>query len=1341
MFIASPPRRSGLVSWHAQSNQKSAAPTKNRLLFYGLVGQTSNSQAPDRLTRSTHQPSTPVQSVFQSIRQQNHQQLKQHLAHQPELANALDPEDQTPILLEAVAHGDVEAANLLLESGADSLRPNAQGITPIVLATVNGNVPMVQLLLKKGVPLHSYYNNMPLMHVAAQAGQLAMLTALKEAGTDVNIRDAAKRTPLHIAAEQGNPEVVQWFLDNGAELEAKDSEGYTPFHNAVLNGQEAVFTVLQEAGADLNSHNDLGLTPYLTAAGAGKVRLMKALQAAGANTQALTRQGLTALHWAAGLNQAETLRHLLSPKHKPGEQLNPNLAAGRLGYTPLHLAVAFQSNEAIEELVKDRKKGTASANWHVQDGNGHAPWDYAKANGPEFLNRWRSLAAPDGYTAAPVAQAVESTPQPDTSRTPSWPAAGSEASKPDTPFVNLPPIATTSKIGPNATSASKAEIVSKLSPKTPFADSKSGSQSQPPQSKVQSESASSELTRGVTSKKSGKAQKKAKQAQQVLQPKMDEVDEALLAIYGVKPDEHYDTFLDLLNHHYETLKNMDEQGKQDFLSKHLNALNINKPYQVEITTQSLPSRRVPVQVTPLHVAILSAMPVAWLRLFMEKGADPTAKDSIGRTPFHLAALTGSVDFLNALSSKGKGVSQFRKPELWKNAIGNTPLHEAARSGHVDATQWFLNKKFPVNVKNENEETPLHLAANERHAAVVSHLLKHNANPEAQNIMGRTPLHLAALSGNMDVLNAFAEAPKKIDPIKNIKIWKNLQGNTPLHEAARAGHLEAVQWFIDHKFPINEPNNDCETALHLASAGGHTDVAKLLLASGANPEAKTNAGMTPLHSATHTLAAETLQALLRLKKFDPNATLANGSPALHLAVVNRDLTSVRLLLAHGANINQAEQGGRNALQLAVMLNDGAMVDELLKLGANPTQVDSEGENVLHHLLSTRKNSDPKVELTILKNLLRQLPAETVQKMVNTADNRFQNTPLHVAVAMGNLEAVKSLLANGADPTLINCAGKNSLMAAVDNNFRAVIDDIVKLLLNQPDEPVKRMLEGKTTEEGANVFHLAAALNLTDAMKAILEKQKILAGKGMTAQLDLNAQDDKGRTPLHYASMLGKLASVRFLLSENADPIKLDNDQQSPLMAAIEYTPQGNLRDPQEAIKTSNAMTDELLAAIRNQAIDAGKSPHKAVAEAVNQADTIGYRPLHMAATKGKVALLKKMLQQGADPTLVNRMGGSPLHIATDFENAEVSSQMVEALLEAYHRQGGTTLVSNMVQLKDNAGITPLYVAKVLKRPKLEHRMRHYGPDSDPAEAASIAFTSETPNVFAKRKVIKVPFYVC
>jgi ankyrin repeat protein len=324
-------------------------------------------------------------------------------------------------------------------------------------------------------------------------------------------------------------------------------------------------------------------------------------------------------------------------------------------------------------------------------------------------------------------------------------------------------------------------------------------------------------------------------------------------------------------------------------------------------------------------------------------------------------------------------------------------------------------------------------------------------------------------------------------------------------------------------------------------------------------------------------------------------------------------------------------------------------------------------------------------------------------------------------------------------LTNCAGKNSLMAAVDNSFLASIDEIVKRLLNQPDAQVKSMLAGKTTDEGANVLHLAAALNLTEAMSAILEKQNALARKGVIADLNLNTLDMNGRTPLHYAAILGQVEAVRFLLSENADPARQDREGRSPLMAAIESSAQAKPGRLREALKISEAMTDEILAAIRNQAVDAGKSPHQAVARAVNQTNVIGYGPLHLAVTQGRVGLLKKMLQQGADPTLVNKLGGSPLHMAVDFENAEVSSQMVEALLEACYRQGGAALVSKMVQLKDSLGATPLYVAKVLNRPALEQRMRHYRPGSSSGEAASSSGSgSDNSNVFAKRKVIKVPF---
>ncbi|WP_303674343.1 ankyrin repeat domain-containing protein [Vampirovibrio chlorellavorus] len=1354
MFTASYSRPSASVFLDAQSRQKPVPEPGSEILFSGRTGQTNSTPESDQLILSTQSSNTAHQALFQSLWQKNYAQLGQRLAAQPELANILDPTDQTPILLAAVAAGDLEATSLLLDSGADSLRPNPQGITPIVLAVANGNVPMVRLLLEKGAPLSSYHQNMPLTHLAVHTDNVEMLKALQAAGTDVNTRDALKRTPLHIAAEQDSTEATRWLLANGAELEARDEAGYSPLHRAALQGNEAAFTVLQQAGADLNTRNALGLTPYLTAAGAGKVRLMKALQSAGADVQALTPSGLPALHWASGLNQAEVLRHLLSPKHRGDKQTGLNQSAGRQGYTPLHLAVAFQNQEAMEELLRERKKGLAPADWHHPDANGHTPRDYAEAHGAAFLAKWPALTgatlpAPDPML--PIRPSGASIPEASQGAKTIAPVPGLTAPKgkitPALSSISLRQV--TDADVPEQSPGRKAGHPPKLAPQTPSGHlAKRGKG--PAASKL-SQSASSMVddvsSAAAASKKAGKSKKKGKQPQSTLPQTtsgLDEIDEAVLAVYGAKPEESRETFLDILNRHSDTLRTLDEQGKYDFLTRQLNAFNINKPYQVALGSASNPSNRLPVQVTPLHVAILSTMPVKWVELFLEKGADPSIKDTVGRTPFHLAAMTGRSDYLDALNAKGKWSAQFRKPEIWKNSVGNTPLHDAAREGRVEAVQWFLNKKFPVNVKNEHEETPLHLAAKQGHAEVMACLLRHNANPEAQNGMGRTPLHLAVLADKPETLSAFLTTSKKFFPIKNSQAWKNLEGNTPLHEAARAGLLDSVEWLMAQGFSVNEPNNDLETPLHLAAAGGHTAFVLRLLEEGANPNARTKAGMSPLHSATHTLATETLEALLRSGKFDPNATLTNGSPALHLAVVNQDLDSVRLLLANGADINQTEKTGRGALQLAALMNDGPMLDELLKRGADPGRTDVEGENVLHHLLGPRKNHDATESVTILKRLFGQLPPQTVQQMLNTADRRFRNTPLHLAVATGNTEAVQFLLAHGADPTLTNCAGKNSLMAAVDNSFRASIDEIVNRLLKQPDEQVKNMLAGETTDEGANVLHLGAALNLTEAMSAILEKQNALARKGLNAGLNPNTPDMNGRTPLHYAAMLGKVEAVRFLLSENADPTPRDGEGRTPLMAALEYASQASQANPgslQGALKISNVLTDEILAAIRNQAVDAGESPHRAVTRAVNQTNAMGYGPLHLAATEGGVELLKKMLQQGADPTLLTQQGGSPLHIATDFENAETSSQMTEALLEAYYRQGGPALVSKMVQLKDNMGVTPLFVAKVLNRPALEQRMRHYRPDASPLENAPDASASNAPNAFAKRKVIKVPFQVC
>ncbi len=108
----------------------------------------------------------------------------------------------------------------------------------------------------------------------------------------------------------------------------------------------------------------------------------------------------------------------------------------------------------------------------------------------------------------------------------------------------------------------------------------------------------------------------------------------------------------------------------------------------------------------------------------------------------------------------------------------------------------------------------------------------------------------------------------------------------------------------------------ETPLHIVAAGRDALWLGFLLQRGANPDARNANGETPLMLATQLGWGEGIETLLA-RRAGVDVASANGETPLIRAVQNRDIASVRLLLAGGANPNKPDNAaGLSARQYAV-----------------------------------------------------------------------------------------------------------------------------------------------------------------------------------------------------------------------------------------------------------------------------------------------------------------------------------------------------------------------------------------------------------------------------------------
>ena len=303
----------------------------------------------------------------------------------------------------------------------------------------------------------------------------------------------------------------------------------------------------------------------------------------------------------------------------------------------------------------------------------------------------------------------------------------------------------------------------------------------------------------------------------------------------------------------------------------------------------------------------------------------------GKTPLHEATANGHMEVAELLVASGADVNEglrsaiengrieFAEFFLAKNAkvddapsrnpLVLAPLHLAATLGKKELVTLLIAHQANVDKHDHHGCSPLYYAVAEGHTEIVQCLLSHNASVKEARGGGWTALQIAAAHGYTEVVALLLASKADVNE-RGHNAW------TPLQSAVEWGQKEAVELLLANKADVNARTERDFTSLHMAASPGYSpagwpkgsylEIAKLLVANGADVNATDRFGHSPLHLvldyARQNLNRTNMVQLLLANKADPNAATASRRTPLEEAVNVGDLEMVKLLLAHGANLD-------------------------------------------------------------------------------------------------------------------------------------------------------------------------------------------------------------------------------------------------------------------------------------------------------------------------------------------------------------------------------------------------------------------------------------------------------
>lgn len=365
---------------------------------------------------------------------------------------------------------------------------------------------------------------------------------------------------------------------------------------------------------------------------------------------------------------------------------------------------------------------------------------------------------------------------------------------------------------------------------------------------------------------------------------------------------------------------------------------------------------------------------------------------------------------------------------------------------------------------------------------------------------------------------------------------DVDGWRALHKACKQGNEAIARLLLARGAEKNARTTmDLYTPLHIAVLSGKEKIVHMLITQpGVEIDAQDKAGWTALHFAVKEARTEIIKILLGDNhpgiRVDTEIQSNSGIRPIHIAAKEGKKAIVMQLCQAGADKDAQTQAGLTALHIASMHGKYEVVNLLLEQGANKDSADNEGFTALH-IACLRGH----------KNIVRDL-------LKGGADKNYQNaagfTPLHCAVDADSIEIVLLLLASKVD-----VEAKTKPTALVYADMKAIdIAQLPQQVSKKNQAKIARLLFSYKTIKNRDKAILDDKNRLTRLLTLAIEKRSICAAQVL---LSLGADKkvlNKGRLNklLDDAVERDDSGAVRALLELGASIEGESNEAPSPYL---------------------------------------------------------------------------------------------------------------------------------------------------------------------------------------------------